>query len=277
MIELKKKKLSASLSSFRLFLSGSFCGTEGARGLASSSARLVAAASGPGRAGWRARCSGQRSSQAGRRGKAPSPPRFTHPPCGEAMGACCSPRGGTQTRAGREVVAPGRGARKEENVLPKPGCGARRRLQPFPPETEEAGEEEAENAEEEVARRARLARGAGRRAAGATPGRGPGSAAVVVRKRGAAGRRAASLGPGSQTAASVKPPPPRVPRDRGVESRGDASRLPGRSGHPTPAWPSLRRHKWSVMIRRGVPGREGLRGHLIQLLFCSCSRPQIRF
>lgn len=44
----KKKKLSASLSSFRLFLSGSFCETEG--GLASSSARLVAAARGPGRA-----------------------------------------------------------------------------------------------------------------------------------------------------------------------------------------------------------------------------------
>ena len=59
----------------------------------------------------------------------------------------------------------------------------RRSLQPFPPETEEAGEEEAENAEEEVARRARLARGAGRTAAGAAPGRGAGRAAVVVRKR----------------------------------------------------------------------------------------------
>lgn len=45
---IKKKKLFASLSSFRLFLSGSFCITEGARGLESSSARLVAAASGPG-------------------------------------------------------------------------------------------------------------------------------------------------------------------------------------------------------------------------------------
>ena len=49
MIELKKKKkLFASLSSFRLFLSGSFCVAEGARGLESSSARLVAAARGPG-------------------------------------------------------------------------------------------------------------------------------------------------------------------------------------------------------------------------------------
>lgn len=153
------------------------------------------------------------------------------------MGACCSPRGETQTRAGREAVAPGRGARKEENVLPKPGCGARRRLQPFPPETEEAGEEEAENAEEEVAGRARLARGAGRRAAGATPGRGAGSAAAVVRQRGAAGRRAASLGPGAQTAASVKPPPPASPGTAAWKaavtprgSRGEAGipRLPGR-------------------------------------------------
>lgn len=143
----------------------------------------------------------------------------------------------------------------------------RRRLQPFPPETEEAGEEEAENAEEEVARSARLARGAGRTAAGAAPGRGAGSAAVVVRKRGAAGQLAASLGPGSQTAASAKPPPPRVPRDRGVESRGDASRLPGRSGHPTPVCPSLQRHKWSVMIQSEVPGREGLQGHLMHCCF----------
>ena len=79
-----------------------------------------------------ARCSGQRSSQAGRRGKAPSQPRFTHLPCGEAMSACCSPSGETQIRVGREVVAPGRGARKEENVLPKPGCGAQKEPAAFP-------------------------------------------------------------------------------------------------------------------------------------------------
>lgn len=205
--------MSASLSSFRLFLSGSFCGTEGARGLASSSARLVAAASGPGRAGWRARCSGQRSSQAGRRGKAPSPPRFTHPPCGEAMGACCSPRGGTQTRAGREVVAPGRGARKEENVLPKPGCGARRRLQPFPPETEEAGEEEAENAEEEVARRARLA---SRRDSRARAGERGGGRPKAGRSRAARGLARPGIADRSirQAAAPPRPPGPRRGKPR---------------------------------------------------------------
>ena len=48
------------------------------------------------------------------------------------MSACCSPSRETQIRVGREVVAPGRGARKEENVLPKPGCGAQKEPAAFP-------------------------------------------------------------------------------------------------------------------------------------------------
>ena len=102
--------------------------------LASSSARPVAAAmwGGADQAGWQPSCSGQRSSQAGRRGKEPSRPRFTHLVSGEVKGVYSSPSLGTQIRAGKEVVVLGRRELTEENVLPKPGCGAQEEAAVFP-------------------------------------------------------------------------------------------------------------------------------------------------
>ena len=128
LIELKKKKIVCRSffppsTSFGLFLRSP--GSRRTRELL----RPAGCSNDVGRAGWQPRCSGQRSSQAGRRGKEPCWPRFTHLPSGEAMGACWS---GTRIRAGREAVAPRRGGRKEESVLPKPGCGAQKEAAAFP-------------------------------------------------------------------------------------------------------------------------------------------------
>lgn len=80
---------------------------------------------------------------------------------------------------------------------------------------------------------------------------------------------AAGLGPGSQTSASAGLPPPRLPRDRGVETRRRLEAPGAGEGIPRPPRPGcLRRHKCVVMIQGGGDRKKRAPGHLIH---CFCS------
>lgn len=69
------------------------------------------------------------------------------------------PASGPRSEQERRLWCWGEGSLRRKTYYLSRDAERRRRLQSFPPETEEAGEEEEENAEEEVAGRARQAEG----------------------------------------------------------------------------------------------------------------------
>ena len=194
------------------------------------------------------------------------------------MSACCSPSGETQIRVGREVVAPGRGARKEENVLPKPGCGAQKEPAAFPSRNGRGGGGGGGKCgggggpacEASKGRRA-YGRRRGSRARGGEGGRGRPKARC---SRAARGLTRPGIADRSirQAAAPSRPPGPRRGKPRWRLEAPGAKRA-SHACLPESATSQVERDDSEGSARkRRAPGSPNP-----LLLFCSCNRPQIRF